>query len=297
MELSYQHEYHFGNFADLQKHICLCEILNYLTKKDKPLTIIDTHAGAGLFNLKDERALKTGEAEEGIIKLYNLSKDMNIPFPKSVKDYLLLEAPYIEKNLYAGSPQLERHFLREKDTHFVIEKHPQVIEDLKSNSQKNLLVKNENSVDEIAPASKTNVLYKDSFEALNSLVPPLVKRGLILCDPSYEDAEDYQAVTKALIQAHKKWNTAVIALWYPLISRRKNETSQMLSSLENAAKMNLNPCESFRLEMIIKDSSELTEEKGSHLYGSGMFVINPPYTLKESLEKSSRFIEKLYKLF
>ena len=283
MAFSYQHEYHAGNHADVLKHTALVLILESLCKKSKPFTLIDSHSGAGVFSLNDERLLKTGEAEGGIKRITALNTKHNSPLPHGISLYLETQSPFLNRGLYAGSPALENAFLREQDVLHLVEKHPQALLSLKANTAA------------FESKGKIHIHEEDSYKALNALTPPVVKRGLILCDPSYEDAEDYKRVTDTLIQVHKKWNTAVIALWYPLITRRKNETAQMLVALEDAAKLGLNPTDSFRSELIVKDPRELTEENGSHLYGSGMFIMNPPWQLKEQLEESRLFLEKVLK--
>lgn len=277
--LSYQHEFHAGNHADLLKHTALVFILESLCKKEKPFTIIDTHAGAGIFSLSDERILKTGEAKAGIEKLSNFIKNTSAPVPEIVKAFLENEEPYIEKGLYAGSAELEALYARNQDIIHYSELHPQAAEKLQENTKKR--------------TAKTIVHIQDSYKTLSSLVPPLVKRGLILCDPSYEDKSDYNEVAEALSNAHKKWNTAIIALWYPLLTRKKNETTQMISTLESACKIGTNPCEYIDVQLIVRDPAELKEEEGAHLYGSGMFIMNPPYLLKENLEDAAKFYTKL----
>ncbi|MCR5764027.1 MAG: 23S rRNA (adenine(2030)-N(6))-methyltransferase RlmJ [Treponema sp.] len=284
--LSYQHEYHAGNHADIIKHICLVRILQSLRKKNKPFTIIDSHAGAGRFSLEDERILKTGEAEEGIKKLMESTSNQK-SIPDAVLSYITAERPYFNKSMYAGSVELERLFLRKGDRHFVIEKHPQAVHSLQ------LLLKmpvftNENEQD---AAVRTVLINKDSYEQLNALTPPEIKRGLVLCDPSYEEDSDYTNITNALKIVRKKWNTAIIVLWYPLLTRKKNKTAQMLSELEDFSKLGTMPCESFRCELIIKNQDEIPEESKAHMYGSGMLVINPPWHLKEDMAESIDFLK------
>lgn len=284
--LSYQHEYHAGNHADILKHSCLCMILESLCKKEKPFTIIDLHAGAGVFNLNDERALKTGEAKSGIEYLNSLSLSS---CPEAIGAYLQKESAYLAQGLYAGTPELERLYGRKGDQIHLVEKHPQAIENLKNNMSLPLHVP-----EGLAKAAlQPKVHNEDSYKAADSLTPPLIKRGLIIADPSYEDAEDYKKVTDALKTARKKWNTAIIALWYPLISRRKNETIQMLTELEDFGKLGTTPCDSFKIELIVRDPEEMKEEAGPHLYGSGMFIMNPPYQLKEKMEDASKWLEEL----
>ncbi|MDO4507013.1 MAG: 23S rRNA (adenine(2030)-N(6))-methyltransferase RlmJ [Spirochaetales bacterium] len=286
--LSYQHEYHAGNHADILKHSCLCMILESLCKKEKPFTIIDLHAGAGVFNLNDERALKTGEAKSGIEYLNSLSLSS---CPEAIGAYLQKESAYLAQGLYAGTPELERLYGRKGDQIHLVEKHPQAIENLKNNMSLPLHVP-----EGLAKAAlQPKIHNKDSYKAADSLTPPLIKRGLIIADPSYEDAEDYKKVTDALKTARKKWNTAIIALWYPLISRRKNETIQMLTELEDFGKLGTTPCDSFKIELIVRDPEEMKEEAGPHLYGSGMFIMNPPYQLKEKMEEASKWLEEILK--
>ena len=283
--LSYQHEYHAGNHADVLKHICLVRILTSLCKKDKPFTVIDSHAGAGRFHLDDERMLKTGEADSGIKKLLAAADGSNL-VPAAVADYINAEIPYFSRSMYAGSAELERIFARKGDKLFMIEKHPQAFASLKSNIDIPIIRHD----GEEYPQVKATVINQDSYEQLNALTPPSVKRGLILCDPSYEDASDYAAVTKALKNVRKKWNTAIIALWYPLLARRKNETAQMLSELEDFSKIGTMPCESFRCELKVKNLANIDEKSKAHLSGSGMLVINPPWQLKEDMMSALEFL-------
>lgn len=286
--LSYQHEYHAGNHADILKHSCLCMILESLCKKEKPFTVIDLHAGAGVFNMNDERAIKTGEAKSGIQYLKSLSLSS---CPEAVGTYLQKESAYLEQGLYAGTPELERLYARKGDQIHLVEKHPQALESLVNNMSMPLHV-----AEGLAKTAVQPKIHKDdSYKAADFLTPPLIKRGLIIADPSYEDADDYRKVTDALKTARKKWNTAIIALWYPLIARRKNETTQMLTELEDFGKLGTIPCESFKVELIVRNPDEMKEEAGPHLYGSGMFIMNPPYKLKEKMEDASRWLEGLLK--
>lgn len=286
--LSYQHEYHAGNHADILKHICLCAILDSLCRKDKPFTVIDTHASAGIFSLSDERLLKTGEAKEGIEFLKSLSLSQ---CPQPFSEYFKRELPYLEQGLYAGSPEIERLYARSNDKIHLVEKHPQAIENLRTNMSMPLHIE-----DGLKKSCITPLIHnEDSYKALTALTPPLIKRGLIICDPSYEDAEDYRKVTDSLKTAHKKWNTAIIALWYPLISRRKNETVQMLTELEDFGKLGTMPCDCFNIELKVRTPEEMSEENGPHLYGSGMFIMNPPYMLKEKMEETAGWLENILK--
>lgn len=287
--LSYQHEYHAGNTADILKHTALCLILNSLCRKEKPFTVIDSHSGAGRFDLNDERLLKTGEGREGIQKLYEGLKGKTGKLCEGLELYLKTEEPYLKKNLYAGSAELERIFLRKGDQLHLTDLHPRAFEAL----EKNMSLPALTSEGEKIIRNGINLHNEDSYRSLVSLTPPLIKRGLVLCDPSYEDGGDYDMVTKTLMTVRRKWNTAIIALWYPLLERRKNETARMLTALEDFGKLGTNPAESFRVELITKDPSALTEEDGPHMYGSGMFIMNPPWLLKEQLEESSEQLRQI----
>lgn len=285
--LSYQHEYHAGNFADVLKHCCLLEILSSLAQKEKNFTIIDTHAGSSIYSLNDERILKTLEAENGIKKLFQFTRDRQTPLPHSVSLYLEKETPFIQNDSYAGSPELERQFIRENDVLHLVELHPEAHEKLQLNI-KNHAEKNQSF----------HIHKADSFATLNALTPPKIKRGLILCDPSYEDKDDFRKTATALINAHKKWNTAIIAVWYPLLTRRQNEINQMTAALETAAKTGNNPCTVYKCELSIYDSDsipeEMSEQKASHMYGSGMFIINPPWQLDSKMNETLGFLKSVF---
>lgn len=279
--LSYQHEYHAGNFADVLKHCCLLEILSSLAQKEKPFTIIDTHAGSAVYSLDDERLLKTGEAEGGIKKIIQHIGKNNVP--GSVSLYLEKEKPFIQNRQYAGSPELEREFLRQNDALHLIELHPEAYRKLQDN------------IDSRKERNQSiHIHNSDSFTTLNALTPPIIKRGLILCDPSYEDKDDFKKTALALINAHKKWNTAIIAVWYPLLTRRQNEINQMTAALETSAKTGNHPCSVYKCELTLYDADEIpetmTEDKAPHMYGNGMFIINPPWQLDLKMNETVEFL-------
>lgn len=291
--LSYQHEYHAGNHGDILKHTCLAAILESLVKKDKPFTLIDTHSGAGRFSLDDERLIKTGEAESGIVKLEKALENAS-EIPQAIKLYAEIQKPYFKRKLYAGSPEIERLFLRDGDICHLIEKHPSALKSIEENSKLPLIT----GQGEKNQSGKCMVHDGDSYKTLFSLVPPKIKRGLVLCDPSYEDKSDYLQVTDALKNVRKKWNTAVIALWYPLLERKKNETAQMLCALEDFAKLGTNPCGTARFELEIYRNDNLPPEMQGdacpHMRGSGMFVINPPWLLEEKMNEALSFMQGIF---
>lgn len=273
--LSYRHAFHAGNHADILKHLCLVGVLESMTKKDKNFTAIDAHAGAGIYFLDDERAIKTGENQVGILSLCQkfLANKENSEIPNLVKNYLHFVEPYLKNNQYPGSPEIIRKFLRSGDKEFLFELHNTEIEILKSNIKD----------------SRVTILHQNSFENLKSVVPPLIKRGLLLIDPSYEVSSDYENSANLLILAYKKWNVAVLCLWYPLLKHRKSECEMMLdkikTSIENLSKEKEIQIDNFQL---LVDSPE--KEMG--LYGSGMLIVNTPWQLKEKIQESILFLEQ-----
>lgn len=273
--LSYRHAFHAGNHADILKHLCLVGVLESMTKKDKNFTAIDAHAGAGIYFLNDERAIKTGESQVGILSLYQkfLANKENSEIPNLVKNYLQFVEPYLKNNKYPGSPEIIRKFLRSGDKEFLFELHNTEIEILKSNIKD----------------SRVTILHQNSFENLKSVVPPLVKRGLLLIDPSYEVSSDYENSANSLILAYKKWNVAVLCLWYPLLKHRKSECEMMLDKIKTSIKT-LSKEKEIQIDnfQLLVDSPE--KEMG--LYGSGMLIVNTPWQLKEKILESILFLEK-----
>lgn len=283
--LSYLHEYHAGNHADILKHFVLTRILEHLKEKEKPFTIFDTHAGAGLYNLSDERAKKTQEAENGIIKLLEFVKTN--PAPESLKKYISLCQKFISYNnenvflpLYPGSPMIENEFLEKGCSHILCELHPREFSVLKSN------MKNTNA----------KIYNKNGYESLLALTPPVIKRGLALIDPSYEEKSDYIEAEKTIISVHKKWPVGIIALWYPLLAKRKIEIENMKQNILNAVKSDKIKSEVLDIMLLVntEDShkeTSLEENSGSpRLYGSGMFIINSPWKLDSESEEALPFI-------
>ena len=244
--LSYRHAFHAGNHADLLKHFVYAKCLELLQKKEKALLILDTHAGAGLYNLNQNK-----EWENGVGKIYNQK------IPESAKHYQEFIQKYLPKH-YVGSPLIAQHFLRAQDKLYLFEKHPTDFEILKNNFKKN----------------KNIFIFKENgFDALKKLLPPPSRRGIILIDPPYETTSDYENVIIALKSGLKRFQTGVYMLWYPQINRR--ESVQLPKRLLKLFPQNY-------LHIIFK-----TKEKndGFGLFGSGVFIINPPFQLFESAQE------------
>ena len=272
--LSYQHAFHAGNHADILKHFVLTFVLNSLNKKDKPYTFFDTHSGSGLYDLYDNRILKTGEAEKGIQKLLSKTSD----FPEEMQIYINLVKEYSKKNLYPGSPEIERRLVRAGNSLILSELHPQEIENLRNNMNHPT----------VAPETKAKLQIhnRNGWEMIKALTPPPTKRGAVLIDPSYEETQDYIDAAKYITEVNKKWSNGIIMLWYPLLAHRESDITVMLETiLESARKVNPN-VETCNLQLCVysKDEKDLPR-----LYGSGMLVINSPWMLKESGEKIINF--------
>ncbi len=247
--LSYQHLYHAGNLADVHKHATLAWVLDYLTRKDKPLTYIETHAGRGLYDLSADEAVKTGEAAAGIV----LAEPI---FPKDHPYRQRLEETRAAhgKTAYPGSPLIAALGLREGDTLHLAELHPQEFARLA----------------EVAKPWGAHVHRRDGFELALALTPPMPRRGLMLIDPSYEVKADYEAIPRHMANIHRKWNVGLLILWYPLL--KGGAHGPMLKALEQAFPTGL------RHEVRFPPARE-----GHRMEGSGLFIVNPPFGLAEEL--------------
>ena len=273
--LSYRHVFHAGNHADILKHSMLMLILQSLQKKDKPYTLIDTHAGAGIYTLDDERAVKTGEAAEGIVRLLRAADAAPADVPEELLPYLKLCREYEKQGKYPGSPEIMRNSLRPvdraQDKLILLELHNTEIDVLRINMKRT------------SDSSRIHIHHRDAYEAMSALVPPEPKRGLLLMDPSYEVDSDYINVMNSLREAHRRWTSGIICLWYPLLKRRQAETAQLKAALADCAAKTPS---SFMTAELLVDSEDI--ETG--LYGSGMAVINPPWHLDDSMRNTLPYL-------
>ena len=245
--LSYQHAYHAGNLADVQKHALLAWILAYLTQKDKPLSYIETHAGRGLYDLTSPEAEKTGEAASGITRTEGrLAPDH--PYRQRLAEIRARFGP----SAYPGSPLIAAMSLRDGDVLHLAELHPQEHRALTEN---------------LAPWG-AHIQHRDGFEMALAVTPPTPRRGLMLIDPSYEVKADYDRIPKILSQITRKWNVGIIALWYPILTDAPHRP--MLADLQATFP------DALRSEVTFPPARD-----GHRMTGSGVFVINPPYGLAE----------------
>ena len=284
--LSYQHSYHAGNHADILKHFVLSYVMEYLNKKEKPYTFFDTHSASGVFDLLDNKSLKTLEAQNGILKLINQND-----LPQQLDVYLNVVKEKLKNNIYFGSPKIEEFFIRQQDTLILSELHPTEFQNLKNNFYKT--------------TKNVQIHNRNGWEMIKALTPPKTKRGAVLIDPSYEQKEDYEIAAKTISFINKKWSNGIILLWYPLLKYRQDDINLMIQSICNDVKENNQNTEIVNLQLCIADKDshtevELTENaevnKIPRLYGSGMLVINAPYLLKENTEPVIKYLESILKM-
>jgi len=276
--LSYQHAFHAGNHADILKHFVLSFVLQSLNKKEKPYTFFDTHSASGLYDFYDNRIIKTGEAEKGIQKFL---KDAVTP-PEEMQNYISLIKEYAEKNMYPGSPEIERRLMRTQDTLILSELHPQEIENLRRNMNKPLFKPSE--------GPDIQIHNRNGWEMIKALTPPSTKRGAVLIDPSYEESADYTDAAKTICEINRKWSNGIILLWYPLLAHRDSEINAMLQTIIDSAKKineNVEICNP-QLCVYSKDDKELPR-----LYGSGMLVINAPWKLEENCKTVIEYVSSV----
>jgi len=264
---SYRHAFHAGSHADILKHLTLIHLVEYLQEKPGALTIIDTHAGAGIYSLKDGFAAVSKEAEGGIFRLLKFVEEGNTT-TESVKKYLaLVQAENIGSELasYPGSPFILARLLRPQDRLKLFELHPKEIDILRHN------------VRELRQAKQIDVYAEDSFARLKGLVPPPSRRGLVLIDPSYEDKNDYRYLELALEEALQRFATGCYAIWYPIISRR--ESAALPDRMKKIAASHTRSW----LQAELRVENAPGERR---LQASGMFIINPPWTLEKHLSEA-----------
>ncbi len=257
--LSYQHIFHAGNLADVQKHALLAWMLDYLTQKDKPLTYIETHAGRGLYDLGSDEAIKTGEAEAGIARAEDWF-DKDHPYLRRLNEVRASYGPLA----YPGSPLIAALSLRDQDTMHLAELHPQERQHLRHAT---------------APWG-AHIYAKDGFETALALTPPTPRRGLMLIDPSYEVKADYDTIPRDITNIARKWNVGIIALWYPVLTGAPH--GPMLRALGTAFP------DALRCEVRFPPARE-----GHRMEGSGMFIINPPFGLDAEAARIATQFAKL----
>lgn len=255
--LSYRHAFHAGNHADLLKHFVLVELLNYFRRKEKPFHYIDTHAGAGFYSLDQGFATQNAEYLEGISRLW--AQD-HLPGPLADFRVRIRDCnPGPELTRYPGSPWLAGQLLRPSDRMWLFELHPRDQELLRTTFS--------------TAGKQVRIEGRDGFTGLRGLLPPPTRRALVLIDPPYEEKRDYERVVKLLADGFKRFAGGTYVLWYPQLQRAE--------ALALPARLKaLNVPSWLHVTLTVQQPSA----DGFGMHGSGLFIINPPYTLPATLE-------------
>jgi 23S rRNA (adenine2030-N6)-methyltransferase len=255
--MNYRHAYHAGNFADVLKHAVLCRVLVHLCEKPAAFRVIDTHAGAGCYDLAGPEAGKTGEWRDGIERLRTATIEPRVR---------ALLGPYLDavaaRNTggrlatYPGSPALARALMRRQDRLIACELEPQSYSAL---------------VRELRGDARAKALAIDGWTALAAYVPPKERRGVVLIDPPFEQPDDFSRLVQGLAAAHRKWATGSYLLWYPI-----KDAMQAAAFARKLARLDIGKL--LQMELIAAPNAA---ENG--LRGSGLIAVNPPWTLHDEL--------------
>ena len=266
--LSYRHAFHAGNFADVLKHSVLTLVLDYMTRKDKAFSYLDSHSGAGMYQLTEQYAQKTGEYKAGIAKLIEATDT-----PEALSLYInmiKLMNQGDELKLYPGSPAIAKYFTRRQDNSHLFELHPTDVEHLKDFSQ---------------DWRKAFVHQSDGYKGVLGLLPPPSRRAVVLVDPPYELKDDYNKAVSSLIKAYKRFATGTYILWYPVVKRE--QINMMQQSFTDSEVKNI-----LQLELNLQADSD---EYG--MTGTGLFIINPPWQLAKQADVILRYLQKFLWIF
>jgi 23S rRNA (adenine2030-N6)-methyltransferase len=266
--LSYRHAFHTGNHADVLKHYVLGLVLDYMNQKDKPYWYIDTHAGAGIYSLTEGYATQNAEFEQGIAKLMSADN-----LPKPLSDFVTQIKRFNTNTLefYPGSPMVAQDFIRADDKMRLFELHP---------SDYKLLIENFKG-----QGKQVKIEMQNGFAGIKACLPPPPRRAAVLIDPPYEDKQDYQYVVSMIKDSLTRFATGTYMVWYPILQRP--EPSNMIEDL-----MHLDLPNWLHVSMNIHKPSL----EGFGMHGSGLFIVNPPWTLQKILEETMPVLTQLLAL-
>ena len=257
--LSYRHAFHAGNHADVLKHLILIQVAQYLGEKPTPFWIIDSHAGAGRYALDSAHASKLAEYRDGIGRLWT-AKGLP-PAAADYVDFVRLLNPDGQLRHYPGSPWLASQLLREGDRLRLYELHSTDVKLLQECFK--------------SAGRQVTVTPGDGFAGLKAILPPPPRRALVLIDPSYETRDDYSNVVKGLQEALKRFPTGTYALWYPMLT--KPDSQKLAGKLKR-----LEAADWLHATLEVRAPAR----DGYGMHGSGMFIINPPWTLEKKLRET-----------
>ena len=260
--MNYRHAFHAGNFADVIKHIVLVRILTYLQEKQAAFRVVDTHAGAGLYDLTGEEAERGGEWLTGIARVMQARfSQAALPLVEPYLDIIRAFNPPPDLKAYPGSPLIARALLRPQDRLTACELEP--------NARKQL-------TEALRRDTQARVVDLDGWVALSAFVPPNERRGLVLIDPPFEAKDEFERMENGFATAFAKWPTGSYLLWYPAKSRRA--TDQLAQQVAGITASAASPGKCLRLEF-----SVAPQMAGMALASAGLLVVNPPWTLTNEL--------------
>ena len=269
--MNYRHAFHAGGFADVIKHIVLVRILTYLQDKQAPFRVIDTHAGAGVYDLTSDEALRGGEWLTGIARVMQARfSETTLPLVAPYLDIVRAFNPQRELKAYPGSPLIARALLRPQDRLTACEVEPK--------ARKRL-------IDALRRDTQARVVDLDGWVALPAFVPPNERRGLVLIDPPYEQKDEFERIAAGFTEAFTKWPTGSYLLWYPVKSRRASDT--LARHVAAVVGTGAPPGKCLRLEF-----SVAPQPAGAALNSAGLLIVNPPWTLAGELKAILPELEK-----
>ena len=270
--MNYRHAFHAGNFADVIKHIVLVRILVYLQEKPAAFRVVDTHAGAGLYDLRSEESQRGGEWLTGIARIMqarfsDAAESLLRPYLDIVRAFNPRPGPL---QAYPGSPLIARALLRPQDRLVACEVEQKARKDL---------------IDALRRDAQARVVDLDGWTALPAFVPPSERRGLVLIDPPFEAKDEFERLASGFAQAFAKWPTGSYLLWYPAKSRRA--TDELARHVAHAVAAAKPPGKCLRLEFSVGPRTA-----GAALASSGLLIVNPPWTLQNELKTILPELEK-----
>ena len=269
---SYRHAFHAGSHADILKHLVMIHLVEYLQEKPGALTIVDTHAGAGIYSLIDGFAKVSNEADQGIHRLAKFSETHSVsPGIANYLECIRAENTADEVTIYPGSPFILARLLRAQDRLKLFELHPKEIDILRHN------------ISQLKQSKQIDIYAEDSFARLKGLMPPPSRRGLVLIDPSYEDKQDYRYLETTMEEALHRFATGCYAIWYPCLSRR--ESAALPDHMKKIAA-------TYKRSWLQVELRVENAPKERRLQASGMLIINPPWTLEKQLAESMPILVK-----
>ncbi len=274
--LSYVHAFHAGGEADVLKHALLSLLLSFLLQKEKPFCILDAHAGSGIYSLFDERAAKTNEAANGILRFLKNEK-INTKLSEDEKNailpYISAVLPFIKNGEYPGTPAISSFFQRETDELHLAELHPRARQELKNAS--------------LRFQKKPHIHEVDSWKFALFSTPPKIKRGLLLLDPSFEDKADWEKCAQTVEKVRKRWSSGIIFLWYPILPHKIQELSELKNRFFEAGGENA-------MDFWISSNEKRSFSEKAKMEGSGVLLSSAPFGFFEKAKILTELVSKTF---